>query len=49
MQNAFGAKVKLVPGRGGIFNVIVDGKPVFSKSNAGRFPNPGEVAGKIEK
>jgi selenoprotein W-related protein len=34
---------KLVRGSGGIFDVVVDGKKVFSKHQAGRFPEPGEV------
>ena len=40
--------VKLVPGRNGIFDVMVDGKMVFSKHEAGRFPNHGEVASKLK-
>jgi hypothetical protein len=27
----------------GTYDVIIDGKLVFSKSKVGRFPNPGEV------
>lgn len=33
----------LVPGEGGVFDVAVDGKVVFSKERANRFPEPGEV------
>jgi len=33
----------LIPGSGGIFDVVVDGKQVFSKHALGRFPEPGEV------
>jgi len=39
----------LVPGTGGIFDVIVDDKRVFSKSEAGRFPDPGEITGKLKQ
>ena len=49
LQNAFGVKANLIPGHGGIFDVVVDGEVVFSKHKEGRFPNPGEVAGKMEK
>jgi len=34
---------RLVPGSGGVFEVTVDGKVVFSKKKAGRFPEDGEV------
>ena len=37
------AKVKLVEGGGGNFDVIVDGKVVFSKNKSGRFPNETEI------
>ena len=47
LHDAFGVKANLVPGRNGIFDVIVDGEKVFSKSKAGRFPGPGEVTGKL--
>lgn len=33
----------LIPGRGGIFDVKVDGEMVFSKAKVGRFPEPDEV------
>lgn len=41
------AEVVLKPGSGGVFEVTVDGKNVFSKESAGRFPEPGEVLGKV--
>jgi selT/selW/selH-like putative selenoprotein len=40
---------KLIPGRGGIFDVLVDGDLVYSKGKTGRFPKPGEVTEKIQK
>jgi selT/selW/selH-like putative selenoprotein len=40
-------EAKLVPGIGGVFDVVVDGKVVFSKAEVGRFPDPGEITGKI--
>jgi selenoprotein W-related protein len=33
----------LIPGSGGVFEVTVDGKLVFSKKKAGRFPEEGEI------
>lgn len=38
-----GIEVKLIPGSGGIFEVSVDGVPVFSKKRVGRHAQPGEV------
>lgn len=37
------AEVKLIPGSGGIFEVAVDGTLVFSKKQAGRHVEPGEI------
>jgi selT/selW/selH-like putative selenoprotein len=36
-------RARLVEGDKGIFDVAADGKLVFSKYRAGRFPDPGEV------
>ena len=36
------AEVVLKPSSGGVFEVTVDGKDVFSKKSLGRFPEPGE-------
>ena len=30
-------------GSGGIFEVVLDGKTLYSKHETGRFPEPGEV------
>ena len=47
MSKEFGVKAELIPGDGGIFDVTVDGKMVFSKFKIGRFPESGEVVEKI--
>ncbi len=47
-QKDFGVEANLIAGSNGIFDVIVDGKRVFSKSETGRFPNPGEVTKKLK-
>ncbi len=39
----------MVEGSGGAFDVEVDGDVVFSKAEAGRFPEVGEVFGKIKE
>jgi len=38
----------LIRGKDGVFEVEVDGTLVFSKRQAGRFPDPGEVARAIK-
>jgi len=43
LREAFGVEVELIPGGAGVFDVEVDGARVFSKHDAGRFPDPGEV------
>jgi selT/selW/selH-like putative selenoprotein len=40
----FGTSTRLIKGSGGVFEVTVDGDPVFSKAALGRFPDAGEVA-----
>ena len=37
--------LSLVTSRGGTFDVEVDGTLIYSKANAGRHANPGEVLG----
>jgi predicted Rdx family selenoprotein len=36
-------EVKLIPSRGGRFEVLRDGVPIFEKSKLGRHAQPGEV------
>ncbi|NQT41097.1 MAG: SelT/SelW/SelH family protein [Planctomycetes bacterium] len=43
LREGAGAEAKLIEGSGGIFDVTVDGKLVYSKGQTGRFPEPGEV------
>jgi predicted Rdx family selenoprotein len=38
-----GEEVKLVPSRGGRFEVHRDGVPIFEKSKLGRHAKPGEI------
>jgi selenoprotein W-related protein len=35
--------LEVVPGKGGIFDVHVDGELVFTKSMLGRYPEPDDV------
>ncbi|MCY4397064.1 MAG: Rdx family protein [Rhodospirillaceae bacterium] len=38
-----GAEVELVKGGGGVFEISLDGEPVFSKKALGRFPEDDEI------
>ena len=49
LSDAFSVKAELIPGHGGIFDVIVDDSLVFSNSQTGRFPKPGEVVTKLKQ
>ena len=40
-------QVSFVAVSGGVFEVKVDGRMIFSKADRNRFPEPGEVAGLI--
>jgi selT/selW/selH-like putative selenoprotein len=37
----------MIRGRGGVFDVVLDGGLVFSKKKEGRFPEPGEVVARL--
>jgi selT/selW/selH-like putative selenoprotein len=43
------ATVTLLPSKGGRFEVLLDGTPVFEKSKSRRHPQAGEVVGLLEK
>jgi selenoprotein W-related protein len=43
LKRSFKAETALIRGSGGVFDVAVDGRKVFSKHETGRFPEPGEV------
>ena len=43
MKQTMGIEAVLVPGSGGIFDVVADGRLVFSKYDTGRYPLPGEI------
>jgi predicted Rdx family selenoprotein len=43
------AEVTLIPSRGGRFEVLRDGTPVFEKSKTHRHAHPGEVVRLLEQ
>jgi selenoprotein W-related protein len=40
---------ELIGGSGGVFEISVDGRKVFSKKALGRFPVDGEIVGLIRQ
>ena len=48
IQKAFPeAALTLIPGRGGVFTVMVDGVEMWNKGRTGRFPEGEEVVAKM--
>jgi len=43
------AEVRLIESSGGLFEVAVDGKPVFSKKASRRHAEPGEVLKTVQQ
>ncbi|MDP9383476.1 MAG: Rdx family protein [Chloroflexota bacterium] len=43
------SSVTLVPSSGGIFEVSLDGKLIFSKKQQGRFPEDEEILSQVEQ
>ena len=44
LREAMGLEAQMIPSKGGIFLVQVDGRTVFDKKKAQRFPILGEVS-----
>ena len=47
IKKQLGADSQLVRGSGGIFEVHVDNKKIFSKKDAGRFPTEKEIVDQL--
>jgi selenoprotein W-related protein len=43
LKTETGADSELIASGGGVFEIVVDGKKVFSKKALGRFPRDGEI------
>ncbi len=48
LQQRFGVDARLIMGSGGVFDVVVDGKKLFSKHEEGRFPDEDEIVELID-
>jgi predicted Rdx family selenoprotein len=49
LKQALGVEAELVEGDKGVFDVIADGKLVFSRFELDRFPQAGEIAAKLRR
>jgi selenoprotein W-related protein len=49
ISEKFGVEAELIKGKNGVFDVVVNGNLVFSKHQAGRFPQNEEILGKLRK
>ena len=49
LRKEFEVTAMLISGNGGVFDVTVDGKLIFSKHEALRFPETGEILSQIRK
>ena len=45
-KNAF-SRISLVPGSGGVFEVRVDGRELFSKKRTGQFPDQDALVAEV--
>jgi len=48
LKKKLGAEIELIGGANGIFEITVDGKMIFSKSEQGRFPETEEIVSLIQ-
>jgi selenoprotein W-related protein len=47
LKKSRGVDFSLIKGSGGVFEVVLDGKLIFSKKQQGRFPDPKEILDQI--
>ena len=48
LKESLGVEAELIEGSGGVFDVKLDGKLIFSKDERGRFPEHEEIIGLIQ-
>jgi len=49
LKARFNLEPRLTAGSGGVFDVTVDGKTIFSKHELSRFPEEGEIVRMLEE
>jgi predicted Rdx family selenoprotein len=48
IHDAQGVVARLIAGKGGIFDVVVDDKRIYCKAETGRFPTNQEILDRLE-
>ena len=48
IKEEVGVETELIRGGNGVFDVVVDGRTIYSKSETGRFPEPGEIVPELK-
>jgi len=48
IENKFSIKPQLIKSGGGAFEVLVDGRKIFSKKETGRFPEHSEILAALD-
>ena len=48
LKKEFEADLELIASSGGVYEIVVDGKKIFSKKALGRFPDDGEIVKLIQ-
>jgi selenoprotein W-related protein len=43
LKKELNADIELVPGSGGVYEIMVNGRQIFSKDRSRRFPEPEEI------
>lgn len=49
MEEELQLSPELIAGGGGVFDVVADGRLIFSKQETGRFPEPGEIVAALRR
>lgn len=47
IKKKIGTEARLIKGGGGIFDVVIDGRKIFSKHEVGRFPEHHEILSRL--
>jgi len=48
LRKKFNAEIEYVPGDGGVYEIVADGREVFVKAKEKRFPDEGEIVTRLE-
>ena len=49
IEKVVGVSPRLIKGEGGVFEVVVDGRLIYSKKQTGRFPEHEEILSQLRR